>query len=197
MIDRIQADLLASAAIVREMADTLAATTAQAAELLVACLRGGHTVYVCGNGGSASQAQHIAGEFVGRFLFDRGPLPCVALTADTSVLTAVSNDYDFAAVFERQVNALVRKGDVLWALSTSGNSPNVLRAVQAAKGRGARVIGMAGRTGGQLRDLCDVTLCVPADTSPGIQEGHLALLHILCALVEQAMFPGGASPRKG
>jgi D-sedoheptulose 7-phosphate isomerase len=172
-----------------EMADGLAETVVQAAEMLLQALRTGHRVYVCGDGGSAAQAQHVAGEFVGRFLKDRGPLPCVALTTDTSVLTAVANDYEFETVFARQVDALVGEGDVLWVLSTSGNSPNVLKAASAAARRGARLLGMTGRDGGHLKELCHVALCVPADSSPPVQEGHLALIHILCALVEQAMFP--------
>jgi D-sedoheptulose 7-phosphate isomerase len=170
------------------MSEQLAEPAARAAEMLIAAFRAGRTVYVCGDGGSAAEAQHIAGELVGRFLFDRPALPCVALTTDTSVLTAVANDYAFEEVFARQVQALVRPGDVLWALSTSGNSPNVLKAADAARRRGAKVLGMAGRTGGRLKELCDVALCVPADSSPLIQEGHQALLHVLCRLVEEALF---------
>lgn len=186
--DAIRASLRATAAVYAAMADQLAGPVARAAHLLIAALRGGHTIYVCGNGGSAAQAQHIAGELVGRFRKDRPALACVALSTDTSVLTAVANDYAFDAVFERQVDALVRQGDVLWALTTSGSSPNVVKAAARARRRGAKVIGMTG-PGGKLLELCDVALAVPADSSPAIQEGHLALLHILCDLVEQAMFP--------
>jgi len=193
MMESIRAALRASGALVAGMADPLAEPTARAAELLIAALRGGHTVYVCGDGGSAAQAQHIAGEFIGRFLMERSALPCIALTTDTSVLTAVGNDYSFEDVFARQVDGLVRPGDALWCLSTSGNSANVVKAAALARRRGAKVLGMTGRGGGKLRPLCDVALCVPADSSPPIQEGHLALLHILCGLVEKAMSAEGPS----
>jgi len=172
-----------------QMADNLVEPIARAAEMLIQALRAGRRVYVIGNGGSAAQAQHIAGEFIGRFLKDRSPLPCVALTTDTSVLTAVANDYEFETAFARQVDALVGEGDVLWLLSTSGTSGNILKAASAAARRGAKLLAMTGRTGGKLKELCDVTLCVPADSSPPVQEGHLALIHILCGLVEQALFP--------
>ena len=188
MIEPIQAHLRMSADVCTQMADELAEPTARAAKMLIEAVRGGHTVYVCGDGGSAAQAQHIAGELVGRFLKERAALPCVALTTDTSILTAVANDYDFEDVFARQVEGLVKEGDVLWALSTSGNSVNVLKAVSLARKRGAKVLGMTGRGGGKLKELCDVVLCVPADSSPPIQEGHLVLLHVLCGLLEQGAF---------
>ena len=188
MIEPIQAHLRMSADVCTQMADELAEPTARAARMLIEAVRGGHTVYVCGDGGSAAQAQHIAGELVGRFLKERAALPCVALTTDTSILTAVANDYDFENVFARQVEGLVKEGDVLWALSTSGNSVNVLKAASLARKRGAKVLGMTGRNGGKLKELCDVALCVPADSSPPIQEGHLVLLHVLCGLLEQGAF---------
>ncbi len=188
MIETIRSHLVAASKLQAEMADSLAEPIARAAELLIASLRAGGTIYVCGNGGSAADAQHIAGELVGRFLVDRPALPCVALTTNSSILTAVGNDYDFEQIFERQVQALVRSGDVLWAISTSGMSVNILKAAALARTRGAKVLGLAGRTGGKLKELCDVTLCVPADSTPTIQEGHLAVLHILCRLVEEALF---------
>ncbi|MBL7141226.1 MAG: D-sedoheptulose 7-phosphate isomerase [Planctomycetes bacterium] len=189
MIEAIRAHLQMGAGVYTHMADDMAEPIARAAEMLIEALRAGRRVYVCGNGGSAAQAQHIAGELIGRFLKDRGPLPCVALTTDTSVLTAVANDYEFETVFARQVDALVGEGDVLWLLSTSGTSVNVLKAASCANRRGAKLLGMTGRSGGKLKELCDVTLRVPADSSPPVQEGHLALIHILCGLVEQALFP--------
>jgi D-sedoheptulose 7-phosphate isomerase len=178
------------------MAESLAGPAARAAEMMLETLRPGHTVYVCGNGGSASQAQHIAGELVGRFQFDRPALPCVALTADSSLLTAIANDYGLERIFERQVEALVREGDLLWALSTSGASANVLRAAAKARQRGARVVGMTGAGGGKLKALCDVALCVPADSAALVQEGHLALLHFFCGYVEASLFarPGEDRP---
>ena len=190
MIESIRAHLAMSADILTRMGEELPETVVRAAEVLIEAARAGRTIYICGNGGSAAQAQHIAGELIGRFLKDRPALPCVALTTDTSVLTAVANDYDFEDVFSRQVEGLVREGDVLWALSTSGNSVNVLKAASAARQRGAKVVGMTGRGGGKLKQLCDVTLCVPADSSPPVQEGHLALLHVLCRLIEEAVFGG-------
>jgi D-sedoheptulose 7-phosphate isomerase len=188
MIETIRSHLVAASKLQAEMAESMAATIAQAAELLIAALRGGGTVYVCGNGGSAADAQHIAGELVGRFLVDRPALPCVALTTNTSIITAVGNDYDFEQIFERQVQALVKPGDVLWAISTSGMSINILKAAALARTRGAKVLGMTGRTGGKLRELCDVTVCIPADATPAVQEGHLAVLHLLCRLVEESLF---------
>ena len=155
---------------------------------VLAALRNGKRIYLCGNGGSAADSQHIAGELVGRFLKERDPLPCVALTTDTSILTCLSNDYSFESVFERQVNALVREGDVLIGLSTSGDSPNVLRAVEAAKARGAVALGFSGRGGGKLKDLADICLVAPADESPRIQELHITCAHILCDLVESRYF---------
>jgi len=195
VIETIRACFRETAQLHGEMAEQLAEPTARAAEMLVACLRGGGTIYLCGDGGSAAEAQHAAGELVGRFLVDRPPLACVALTTDTSVLTAVANDYSFEQVFERQVLALVKPADVLWALSTSGSSANVLKAADAARRCGAKVLGMTGRGGGRLRELCDVALCVPADSSPLIQEGHLTLVHVLCRLVEEALF--ARRPKEG
>ena len=160
----------------------------QMAEAVLAALRAGHCVYLCGNGGSAADCQHIAGEFVGRFMMERAPLPAVALTTDTSVLTCLGNDYSFDEIFERQVNALLKKGDVLIALSTSGNSPNVLRAVKAAKARGAIALGFSGRSGGKLKDAADICLVAPAEASPRIQELHITCAHVLCELVERRFF---------
>ena len=158
------------------------------AQVVLEALRNGHRVYICGNGGSAADAQHIAGEFVGRFMKERAPLPCLALTTDTSVLTCLANDYGFEEVFERQVNAHVEAGDVLIAMSTSGNSPNILRAVEAAKRRNATVLGFSGRGGGKLKELADVCLVAPADKSPRIQELHITCAHVLCDLVESRYF---------
>ncbi|MCX5654277.1 MAG: SIS domain-containing protein [Planctomycetota bacterium] len=196
MIDVIRAGLIATSKLHAEMAETLAEPCARAAEMLIASLQAGGTVYLCGNGGSAAEAQHAAGELVGRFLHERRALRCVALTTDTSVLTAIANDYEYGRIFSRQVEALVREGDVLWALSTSGTSPNILAAADAARQRGAKVLGMTGRRAAQLAELCDVCLCVPADISPGIQEGHLTLIHIICRLVEEAMVAQGEKGRR-
>jgi len=165
-----------------------AAIIEQMTEAVLAALRSGHRIYLCGNGGSAADCQHIAGEFVGRFMMERSALPCVALTTDTSILTCVSNDYSFDAIFERQVEALVREGDVLLALSTSGNSRNVLRAVEAAKARGAVTLGFSGRDGGKLKEMAELCLVAASDLSSRIQELHITCGHILCQLVESRYF---------
>ena len=157
-------------------------------EVVVEALGAGSRLYVCGNGGSAADSQHIAGEFVGRFMKERRALSCVALTTDTSVLTAVANDYDFDAVFERQVDAHVQEGDVLLAISTSGGSANVVRAVEKAKELGATTLALSGREGGRLAEVADICMVAPAETSPRIQEVHITAAHILCDLVERRLF---------
>lgn len=151
-------------------------------------LKRGHRIYLCGNGGSAADCQHIAGEFIGRFMMDRGALPAVALTTDTSVLTCVANDYSYDQIFERQVQGLVRRGDVLMAFSTSGNSVNVNRAVEAARRAGAVTLGFSGRDGGKLRKLADLCIVAQAQPSARIQELHITAGHILCELVEKWTF---------
>lgn len=167
-----------------------------AAQACLTSLRAGGKVLLAGNGGSAADAQHIAGELVSRFNFDRPGLAAVALTTDTSVLTAIGNDYGYERLFERQVQALGRAGDVLIAYSTSGRSPNILRALQAARVGGLVTIGFTGnRSGGGMAGLCDHLLAVPSPDTPKIQEGHLVLGHLLCRLIEDAMFtrPGHAA----
>lgn len=163
-----------------------------AVELCLVALRAGRKMLFAGNGGSAADAQHWAGELVSRFYFDRPGLPAIALTTDTSILTAIGNDYGFDYVFARQVEALGKDGDVLVAISTSGRSKNILRAVDAAKARGLRVVGFSGLEGGDLAVLCDVCFCIPSVDTPRIQEGHEFIGHLLCALIEQGMFPDAA-----
>lgn len=157
------------------------------AEAIIACLRAGKRVYVFGNGGSAADAQHIAAELLGHYRLERGALPAVALTTDASILTAVSNDLGFEHVFARQLEGLADAGDVAWALSTSGNSPNVLAGVRVATERGAITIGFTGRTGGQLAELCAHVLHVPHDDADRIQEAHVLAYHYVCERVEAAM----------
>ena len=154
-------------------------------DAIVAAFERGAAVYLAGNGGSAADAQHIAAEFVGRFKRERRALPAVAFSCDTSNLTSIGNDYGFDRVFSRQVEALVRPGDVFWALSTSGNSPNVLRAAELARQRGATVIGFTGRTGGELKPLCHHCLCIDHMVSDRIQEMHQLAYHLICDAVEQ------------
>jgi D-sedoheptulose 7-phosphate isomerase len=167
---------------------TLLAATEAAAQACITCMRAGGKVLLAGNGGSAADAQHIAGEFVSRFEFDRPGLAAVALTTDTSILTAIGNDYGYERLFARQVQALGRPGDIFIAYSTSGRSPNILRGLEAARTAGMVCIGFTGNRGGPMSDLCHHLLAVPAEQTPRIQEGHLVLGHILCGLVESALF---------
>ncbi len=174
------------AAAVGRLGDSHVAEIAAAAAMLNECLAAGGTVFVCGNGGSAADAQHIACELVGRFLLERRALPAVALSTDTSILTAIGNDYGYEPVFARQAEALVRDGDVLWALSTSGNSANVIAAIAAAHRKGGKVLGFVGGSGGAMADLCDVCFIAPADGSFAVQQIHQVAYHAICELVEAA-----------
>lgn len=158
------------------------------AELLINTFRAGGKVVLFGNGGSAADAQHVAAELVNRFQMDRGPLPAIALTTNTSILTSVGNDIAFDQVFSRQVWALVQKGDVAVGISTSGNSPNVLNGILAAREKGAITLGFTGRDGGKLKDLVDICFCVPSDSTPRIQEAHITVWHAICEVVEQELF---------
>ena len=167
--------------------DALAPDVTRAAQRIADALSSGGKVMFCGNGGSAADSQHLAAEFTGRFVDDRRPLAALALSTDSSALTCIANDYAFDQVFERQLRALGRAGDVLVAISTSGRSPNVLRAATAARELGLSVVGLLGRDGGTLKPLCDVPLVVPSDTTARIQEAHIFIGHTLCALVEQAL----------
>ena len=167
---------------------TLHAALQAAAEACIISLRQGGKLLFAGNGGSAADAQHMAGEFVSRFEFDRPGLAAVALTTDTSTLTAIGNDYGFERLFARQVQALGRAGDVLVVYSTSGGSPNILRALETARTQSVVTVGLTGNRGGPMNELCTHLLAVPSPDTPKIQEGHLVLGHILCGLVERAMF---------
>jgi D-sedoheptulose 7-phosphate isomerase len=162
-------------------------TVQHAADVITAALRAGNKVLFLGNGGSASDAQHLACELVSKFYLEREGLPAMALTVNTSILTAVANDYSFDRVFERQVEAMAVKGDVVVGISTSGNSPNVLRAVERAKAMGCATIGMTGAKGGRLAPMVDVCFRSPSDDTPRIQEVHITAGHIICQLVEAAM----------
>ena len=168
--------------------EALLARVEAAAEACIHAMKRGNKVLLAGNGGSAADAQHIAGEFVSRFAFDRPGLPAIALTTDTSILTAIGNDYGYDKLFARQVQAHAQKGDIFIAYSTSGKSPNVVAALQEAKNRGVVCIGMTGNRGGPMKELCDHYLEVPSADTPKIQEGHAVLGHILCGLVERALF---------
>lgn len=157
----------------------------KAAQVLIDCINGGHTIFWCGNGGSAADAQHIAAELIGRFERERKAIASVALTTDTSILTSVGNDYGFDSIYRRQVEGLVKAGDVLVGISTSGNSPNVLNAVEQANRQGAITVGLLGRDGGRLKNACQWSIVVPADNTARIQEMHSLIGHILCELIEK------------
>lgn len=189
--ERVAAQFRETARVLAAMAEdaALCSQVAEAASLVADALRAGGKLLLCGNGGSAADAQHWAGELVSRFAYDRPGLPAIALTTDTSILTAIGNDYGYERVFARQVEALGRPGDVLFALSTSGRSPNVLAALAAARARGLRTVGFTGAGGGEMAPLCDVLLRVPHEATPRIQEGHEAMGHAICALVEATLFP--------
>lgn len=169
-----------------------AALLGRMSDAVVACMRAGGKLLLAGNGGSAGDSQHIAAEFTGRMLYDRDPLPAVALTTDTSALTAIGNDYGFEHAFERQLIAIGRKGDVFLGMSTSGHSPNVLLALAAAKAGGMVTIGFAGEGGGKMAGQVDLLLCAPSRLTPVIQQVHMVAGHILCSLVERMMFPRAA-----
>ena len=155
---------------------------------LSAALRGGHRMFLFGNGGSAADAQHIASELVGRYKLERGGLPVYALTANMSSLTAIGNDYSFDVVFARQLEALGSSGDVAVGISTSGNSLNVLLAIEAAKNKGLVSVGLTGRGGGQLKGLVDRCICVPSEETPRVQEAHILIGHLLCEMIETELF---------
>jgi D-sedoheptulose 7-phosphate isomerase len=158
------------------------------AQTITNAFRAGNKVLIAGNGGSAGDAQHIAGEFISRLFFDHAPLPAIALTTDTSVMTAVGNDYGFEKVFERQVLGLGKPSDIFLGISTSGKSPNVLKALDAARSLGMVTMGFAGRSGGSMNGKCDLILCAPSDKTSLIQQIHIVAAHIICGLAEAKMF---------
>jgi phosphoheptose isomerase len=195
---KIETHLFQSAEIKRQTAASCAESIAKAADLIAEVFLSGRKLLLCGNGGSAADCQHMAAEFVSRFSkdLDRRALPAIALTTDTSFLTAFGNDYGFEGIFERQVEALGSPGDVLIAISTSGNSPNVIRAVEAARKRSMGTIALTGN-GGRLSAMADVPIAVPSTNTQYIQEAHLTVEHILCELVEVILFRDpGLPPEK-
>ena len=185
---RIEQHFLASIATKQQALTVLPARIADAAQLMLACLQQGGKILSCGNGGSAGDAQHFSSELLNRFEQEREGLAAIALTTDTSTLTSIANDYSYERVFARQVEALGRQGDVLLAISTSGNSTNVNRAIAAAHQRGMRVVALSGKSGGNMTTLLqadDVELRVPADSTARIQETHLLVIHCICDLLDQ------------
>ena len=191
MKQTIQREILESAANFNAIGadDALIGRIAEVASACVAALESGKKILFAGNGGSAADSQHLAGELVSRFYYDRPGLAAFALTTDPSILTAVGNDYGFERIFARQIEASGCDGDVFFAISTSGNSPNILEAVNTARQKRLITVGLTGRKGGKLSDLCDHVLHVPSDSTPRIQEGHILMGHIVCQLIEERMFP--------
>jgi len=190
-IGSIQKDLLASRDLVSALAGdpALVLRIEAVVDACMGCLKAGGKLIFAGNGGSAADAQHMAGEFVSRFNYDRPGLAAIALTVDSSILTAVGNDYGYDYVFARQIEALGKQGDVFFAYSTSGNSPNIIRALQAAKSSHMVTVGLTGNRKGSMNALCDHLLEMPSAHTPRIQEGHLILGHAICAAVESRIFP--------
>jgi len=187
-IESIIAAFETSADVKNEFIRTHAERVVEVGQLLIRAFREGKKVMLFGNGGSATDASHIAAEFVGRYRRDRDPLPALALGTDMAALTSIANDYDFTDIFSRQILAHGRKGDVAIAISTSGNSLNVIRGVEAAHDRGLVTVGWTGATGGKLTDLVDYCFCVPSSVTARIQECHITLGHVLCELIEERLF---------
>ena len=169
----------------------MTAVVEQVAKACCTALRAGNKILLAGNGGSAADAQHLAGELVSRLNFDRPGLPAFALTTDTSVLTAIGNDYGFEQLFARQLNAVGTAGDIFIAISTSGRSPNILRALEEGRRKGLVTVGLTGQIGGDMAALCDYCIRTPSAETPKIQEGHIILGHIICGLIECEIFHGG------
>ena len=193
-IDRINASLREGAELRTIVARDCSEVIIEAASLIISCLQSGGKLLFFGNGGSAADAQHLAAEFVGRFVRERAGLPALALTTDSSTLTAVGNDYGFDQVFARQIQAMARPGDVAVAISTSGNSPNVLEGMKAAKKGKLKTIGLAGKDGGALSKEADLTITIASTSTARIQECHIAVGHLLCELTEEGLEegPGGS-----
>tara|TARA_B110000438_G_scaffold303654_1_gene366259 strand:- start:4077 stop:4679 length:603 start_codon:yes stop_codon:yes gene_type:complete len=157
----------------------------ESVKMILDSLRSGGKIVIFGNGGSAADAQHMAAEFIGRYLLERKSIPSIALTTDSSILTSISNDYKFEEVFSRQCEALVNSNDIIIAISTSGKSPNIIKGIKTCVKKGAKVIALTGKDGGKLKNLCEILLNIPSNETPRIQEGHRTVIHIICELVEK------------
>jgi D-sedoheptulose 7-phosphate isomerase len=188
MISEIASQLAAHREIISRVERELSPQIAEMVTLLVETFNRGGKLLVMGNGGSAADAQHFVAEIVGRFKMERRGLPAIALSTDTSILTAIGNDYGFDKVFHRQVEALASPGDLVVGISTSGNSPNVLQALELAREKGCRTVGLLGKDGGTVKDVCDLALIVPTNDTPRVQEVHITIIHIVCDLLEKTLF---------
>ncbi len=176
---------------IRTSSKNLSDIIINASKMIIDCYKNGGKVILIGNGGSAADAQHIAAEFIGRFKLERASLPAISLTTNTSILTALANDYGYDIIFSRQLEALIKDKDILIVITTSGNSPNILKAIETAKSKNIKVIGMTGRNGGKLKTLLekeDILINIPSDNTPRIQEAHITIGHIICGLVERNLF---------
>lgn len=189
VLDNISSQLRDGSQLFLEIEHKLRDKIFQAAEILINALKNGNKLLICGNGGSAADAQHFAAEMVGRLQRDRAPLAAIALSTDTSIMTAVANDYTFDDIFKKQVEALGQQGDVLIAISTSGNSKNLVKALEAAKEKKLNTVALSGKDGGAIVKSAEHALILPAMISQRIQEGQIAIIHIWCALIEDALFP--------
>jgi phosphoheptose isomerase len=186
MQDIIKKQIQDSIAAKQEVLAKLVPDIEKTASTIINALKNNNKILVCGNGGSAADSQHLAGELIVRFETERKSLPAIALTTDTSVLTAIGNDYGFDSIFSRQVEGLGNKGDVLIAISTSGNSPNILKSIEAAKSKGMEVIGLTGKDGGKMKSLQIQNIIIPSPTTARIQECHMLIIHTWCKLIDQA-----------
>lgn len=183
-MEMIQREMLSHQLVIAKTIEHLQSHIYTACIITTEALKNGHKILLCGNGGSAADAQHIAAELSGRYKSERRGLPGIALTTDTSVLTAVGNDFGFDRIYDRQVEALAREGDVLIGISTSGHSKNVVRALSLARNMGCRTIGLSGRDGGVMSEFCDINIIVPSDDTPRIQEMHIMIGHIICQAID-------------
>jgi len=188
MITEITSQLASHREVITKMERELSPLIAEMVTLLVETFTQGGKLLVMGNGGSAADAQHFVAEIVGRFKMERRGLPAIALSTDTSILTAIGNDYGFDRVFYRQVEALAAPGDLVVGISTSGNSVNVLQALELAREKGCKTVGLLGKDGGSIKEVCDLALIVPTNDTPRVQEGHITIIHIVCDLLEKSMF---------
>ena len=188
-ISELDENIIITKNIIKNLSDTIV----HASEMIIDTYNIGGKVILIGNGGSAADAQHIAAEFVGRFKLERNSLPAISLTTNTSIITALANDYGYNTIFSRQLNSIADEKDILIAITTSGNSINILNAVEVARSKNMKVIGMTGRNGGKLKDLIDITIKIPSDNTPRIQEAHITIGHIICGLVEKELFDAQSS----
>jgi D-sedoheptulose 7-phosphate isomerase len=196
MISDITSQLAAHREVITRIERELSPLIAEMVTMLRQTFENGGKLLVMGNGGSAADTQHFVAEIVGRFKMERRGLPAIALSTDTSILTAIGNDYGFDKVFRRQVEALAVPGDLVVGISTSGNSPNVLLALELAREKGCRTVGLLGTDGGSIKSLCDLALIVPTSDTPRVQEGHITIIHIVCDLLEKTMFGTGTVSEK-